>query len=105
MNWINHFVVKIPPLFSRDFVWLISRRYVAGERLDDARSASRQLNEDKACVTMDVLGENITKTEDAEAAKNICLSVLDAIQENGIEGNISIKLTQLRLKLDTNFCI
>ncbi len=105
MNPVNQFVVKILPVLPRSLVSLVSRRYIAGEGLEDAMEMSRQLNAEKAYVTMDVLGENITKLEDAEAAKNACLDVLDAINKNEIEGNISIKLTQLGLKLDKSFCI
>ena len=105
MNWINHFIVKIMPIFPRAFISLFSRRYIAGETLPEAIATSQQLNGAGIWITMDVLGENITRLDEATAAKNACLQVLDAIQQNQILGNISLKLTQLGLKIDPSACI
>lgn len=105
MQLINGLVVKMLPLFPRYFVSAISRRYIAGETLLEAIAASSDLNESGFMVTLDVLGENIEKLEDAASAKDACIEVLDAIHENGIDGNISIKLTQFGLKIDKSACI
>ncbi len=42
---------------------------------------------------------------EATAAKEACLQVLDAIEANGVNGNLSLKLTQMGLKIDKAACI
>lgn len=101
----NRILVKILPVFPRSFVALFSRRYIAGERLEDAVEVSRQLNAQGFWTTMDVLGENITNLEEARKAKEACLQVYDAIAESGIQSNLSLKLTQMGLKVDKSACI
>jgi proline dehydrogenase len=53
---------------------------------------------------MDVLGEAIKNKKEAEDAKTECLQVLDAIHENNLDSNLSIKPTQLGLIIDRNLC-
>ncbi len=105
MKWLNHVIVKIMPIFPRSFISLFSRRYIAGETLPEAIVTSQQLNGSGMWITMDVLGENITRLDEATDAKNACLQVLDAIHQNQILGNVSLKLTQLGLKIDQAACI
>ena len=104
ISLFNRMLVKVLPVFPRSFVGLFSRRYIAGERLEDAIEVSRRLNAQGLWTTMDVLGENITNLEEATQAKEACLRVFDAIHENGIAGNLSIKLTQMGLKIDKSAC-
>jgi proline dehydrogenase len=105
MALMNRVLVKVLPIFPRSFIYLFAQRYIAGETLDDAIRVSHQLNGQGMWVTMDVLGENITRLEEARAAKDACLRVLDAIDKNNVQGNISIKLTQMGLKIDKEACI
>ena len=78
----------------------LSRRFVAGETLDQAISAAHNLNERGATVSLDHLGEHVTDRSQAEAARDDYLACLDAIGEHGIDGNISVKLSQLGLGFD-----
>lgn len=101
---LNSFIVKVLPLFPKSFISLFSQRYIAGETLAEAVAESKKINDLNMTITMDVLGENITNLGEAENAKNICLQVLDELHNNNIKGNISLKLTQLGLKLDRSAC-
>lgn len=80
----------------------VSTRFVAGETLEDAIRVARVLNGNGATVSLDHLGEHVTDPAQAEAARDDYLACLDAIGEQGIRGNISVKLSQLGLGLDDN---
>lgn len=56
-------------------------------------------------ATIDVLGEDIFQQQEAVAARDKILEVIDSIQGQRLDSNISIKLTQLGLKLDLDFCL
>ncbi len=81
-----------------------ARRFVAGETLAEALTASDELCRNGRRVSLNHLGENVT-TE--TAAREVCASYIDMIeqlQSRNLVGNISIKLTQLRLDLGKGFC-
>jgi len=104
MNWFNRMVVGMMPAFPRNFIWIFSRRYIAGKRLEDAVRKTKQFNAEGILATIDVLGEDITGLSEASAAKDEGLRVLDAIRDNGLRANLSVKLTQLGLHLDGEAC-
>lgn len=78
----------------------LSTRFVAGETLPDAVAAAKALNSRGASVSLDHLGEHVTDLVQAERARDDYLACLDAIGEHGIDGNISVKLSQLGMGLD-----
>jgi proline dehydrogenase len=78
----------------------LSTRFVAGETMDDAVAAAQGLNQLGARVSLDHLGEHVTDTTQAESARDDYLACLDRIGVEGIDGNISVKLTQLGLGTD-----
>ena len=80
----------------------VSARFVAGENLEHAVEAAEKLNDMGATVSLDHLGEHVTDPDQAEAARDDYLACLDAIGKHNIEGNISIKLSQLGMGLDNN---
>src|SRR5271157_4885122 len=75
-------------------------RFIAGEDLEDAVRAVRQLNGDGFEVTLDHLGESVHAAAEAEEAGRVYLSILDRIAAEGLRSHISIKLTQLGLAID-----
>ncbi len=81
-----------------------SRRFVAGETLEDAVDAVKKLNEAGMMVSLDHLGESVSEKEEAEAAAEACLEILDAIAKDELTANISVKLTQLGLDIDKKLC-
>ncbi|MBN2031606.1 proline dehydrogenase family protein [bacterium] len=104
MQWFNRFIVWILPIFPKSFIWLFSRRYIAGQSLLDGIEKTKELNQSGCCATIDVLGEDIHSLSEATLAKEECMHVLDTIQMNMLDSNHSLKLTQLGLKIDKKKC-
>ena len=75
-------------------------RFVAGETLDSAVAATRALNARGVTVSLDLLGESVTRPEDARAARDEAMAILDRIHGDRLRSNISVKLTQLGLDID-----
>jgi proline dehydrogenase len=82
----------------------LSRRFVAGETLEQALAVSRKLNGETIAVTLDHLGESVTTLDEAARARDVYLRTLSAIHESGIQGNVSLKLTQFGLDLSPSQC-
>ncbi len=78
----------------------VAERFVAGDDLDEAAEVAGRLNADGLTVSLDLLGEEVHDVASAESARDAYLDSIDRISEAGIDGNISIKLTQLGLSLD-----
>ena len=76
------------------------RRFVAGDTLTDAIGAAKSLNRQGMKVSLDLLGEEVHTADEVEAALASYVACLDEIAANGIDGNVSIKLTQLGLAFD-----
>lgn len=84
--------------------WQAASRFVAGERLEDGIAAVRKLNENGIQATLDQLGEHTTTAEGAEKATQGILQILDDIEAEKVRSNVSIKLTQIGLKIDRKLC-
>lgn len=82
----------------------MSRRFVAGETLDEAIAAARRCNELGMAASLDYLGENVSTTTDAQRARDAYLEVFDRIASEKLNANVSCKLTQLGLDLSAEFC-
>ena len=83
----------------------LSSRFVAGETLDQALAVARKLNAEGITVTLDHLGESVSTLEEAAEARDVYLRTLNAIHANGIQGNVSLKLTQFGLDLSYDQCL
>jgi len=81
-----------------------SSRFIPGSNLDQALAVCRDLNAEGITVTVDVLGESISSLEEAAAARDAYLRTLSAIHDRGIQGNVSLKLTQFGLDLSAEVC-
>ncbi len=81
----------------------IARRFVAGETLDDAAAAARHLNDGGMTVSLDYLGEAVTSRAEAEQARALILASVDRIAADGLDANVSVKLTQLGQDIDEAF--
>jgi proline dehydrogenase len=88
-----------------EFAQRVSRRFVSGETQEEAVQVVKELNQKGFIATLDRLGENVTNREEAAQAADDYISLLDKIQENGINSNVSCKLTQMGLDLDFDFCL
>ncbi|AVX32019.1 L-proline dehydrogenase [Carboxydocella thermautotrophica] len=80
-------------------------RFVAGSTLAEAVQRVKELNSRGIDVTLDHLGESITSKEQAREAVEACLAILDAIHQEKLRANLSLKLTQIGLDIDYDFCL
>jgi len=101
---LDRAIVRVLPVVPRPVVRRLSQRYIAGPTLDDAVEVVRTLNEERKMATIDVLGEEITRREEATALLAEYEDVLETIEREGLDSNISVKLTGLGLNLDHDFC-
>jgi proline dehydrogenase len=81
------------------FVRRATRRFMPGERLEDALSAAEGLHAEGAPTTLTLLGENVTAAAEADAVSDHYLQVLDAVRARGLDTEVSVKPTQLGLDL------
>jgi proline dehydrogenase len=82
-----------------------ARRFIAGETIDEAIRAARQLETSGMLQTLDLLGESVGSMAEADNATRAYLAVLDRIVDAGIGRNVSLKLTQLGLTIDRATCV
>lgn len=80
-------------------------RFVAGETLDQALAVGRKLNSEGISVTLDHLGESVSSLEEAAEARDVYLRTLSAIHDSGIQGNVSLKLTQFGIDISYDQCL
>jgi proline dehydrogenase len=104
MSTFNRLLVTGLPVVPKPLVGRVASRYVAGETLADAIRVVRNLNQQGAMGTIDVLGEEVKEREKALAAVEEYLQVFDTIAAEGLDSNVSIKPTLLGLKIDESFC-
>jgi proline dehydrogenase len=77
----------------------VSSRFVAGLDVAEVLAATRALNKDGVSATLDSLGENVRTPEEAKASAAIYHQMLDAIGVQGLNANVSVKLTQMGMDL------
>jgi len=100
----NKMIAGLLPYMPRNFVWLFSKRYIAGKTLEQAIQVSKELNNEGIMVTIDVLGEFIKTLEEAERNKNEYLKVIEKVEKAGVNGNYSLKPTMFGLLIDKEIC-
>jgi proline dehydrogenase len=82
-----------------------TRRFIAGETLDDALAICAGLAQERIWSTLDHLGENVTSLEEAEGSREAYFEALKGIQSRGLPSTVSMKLTQLGLDLSEEACL
>jgi len=93
----NPFLAQRLPTYG--FVKRATSRFMPGETLDDALREALRLKNDGAPTTFTLLGENVTTPAEADAVADHYLEVLEAVRSQGLDTEVSIKLTQLGLDL------
>jgi proline dehydrogenase len=84
----------------KNVVHYFSRKYIAGKTLQSAVDLVKELNSKGIYATLDLLGESVNNREEANAAFNKTMKIFDALLENNLKANLSIKPTQLGLSFD-----
>lgn len=100
MSLLDRAVVTLLPAVPKPVVRRLSSRYIAGSELEDARRVVTRLNAKGKLATVDVLGEEIASAEEAAAITRAYLDVLDMIDADGLDANVSVKLSGLGSLLD-----
>jgi proline dehydrogenase len=80
-----------------------TRRFVAGETLEDALAVCQQLQRENIWTTLDHLGENVTSLDEAAQSRDAYLAAL--MRLGGLPATVSIKLTQFGLDFSEDACI
>ena len=78
----------------------MSSRFVAGTSVEDVLRAAKAVNGQGMSTSLDSLGENVASAQEAQRSADVYHRLLDAIQQHQLDGNISLKLTQMGLDLD-----
>lgn len=104
MTFFDQLIRHGMPFVPKPIVGKVAQRYVAGEEVADAMNAIRELNDEGAMATVDVLGEEVKEPARAEAAVDQYLDLLDTIDREKVDANVSIKPTMLGLKIDEELC-
>lgn len=105
-RWLRHLLIYLShATWARDLVsslplaQTVARRFVAGETIDEAMRAAGELNSQGISITLDYLGESVTEAHEAVASRDEIIRLLDRIAQTGVEANVSVKLSQLGLKM------
>jgi proline dehydrogenase len=93
-------LARVLPVVPRPLVERVARRYIAGERLEDALAVVRFLNAQGKAATVDVRGEAVAATDEARALAAEYAAVLRALAIESLDGDVSVKLTGFGLELD-----
>jgi proline dehydrogenase len=80
-------------------------RFVAGETLDEALVAVKELNANGITASLDLLGESVTNEKEARATGRDYLTILDRIHQQQLNANVSLKLTAMGMDISEELCI
>jgi len=78
----------------------LSRRFVAGTTIEDALAATQAMNQLGLGVSVDNLGENVTNADEARHSAQLYHQMLDQMNAQGLNANVSLKLTHMGLDVD-----
>jgi proline dehydrogenase len=105
MRLVDRVIAGTLPLVPKSVVRQVANRYIAGETTDDALRVTAALNSRGIRATLDVLGEHISNMDEARRAVEEYIRLLEEIAQRKADATISIKLTQLGLKIDLPSCL
>ncbi len=83
---------------------IAARRWIAGRKLDDAVRATEDLNAKDAAAIINHLGEGVSSRSEVTQAVKTSLEIIDAINAHELNADLSVKLTDLGLAIDGEFC-
>ncbi len=104
MSFLNSIIAKALPYIPKPVVEKVSRRYIAGTTLRDATRVIRDLEGRGMIATLDILGEDVHERSAAQSTRDEWKKVLEEIKSMGVKSNISVKLSQIGLRIDKEFC-
>ncbi len=105
MTLFDRVIARTLPAIPKSIVRRVANRYIAGETVGEALRVVAGLNERGIRATLDILGEDIHNLEQAQRAIDGYIHLVEQISRQKVEATISIKLTQLGLKVDPQACM
>ncbi len=104
MTLLDRAIVRLLPAVPKPVVQRFSARYIAGATLSEAVQAVKDLNADGKLATIDVLGEEISREDEARTIAQAYRGVFAEIERERLDSNVSVKLTALGLHLSYDLC-
>ena len=101
---LNKLIANILPHMPKKLVWVFSKRYIAGETIEEGLLASKLLNEKSMEVTIDLLGEFIKTLEEAKENRDKYFEIINQFTSEKVIGNFSLKPTMFGLLIDKDIC-
>jgi proline dehydrogenase len=101
---INKLIVALLQNLPKKFVWIFSKRYIAGESLDDAVRVTKKYNSRNLRTTMDLLGEFLTRIEKVEFNKQEYIRLIETSVREGLDNSFSVKPTMFGLLINEELC-
>jgi proline dehydrogenase len=105
MRFFDRVIAGFLPYTPKAIVGRVAERYIAGETPEDAIRVARGLNTKGFRATMDILGEDIHRIDQARTAAKNYRNLLDELARQKVDSTVSVKLTQLGLKVDKDECL
>ena len=102
---LSKLIANILPHMPKKLVWVFSKRYIAGETIEEGLLASKLLNEKRIEVTVDLLGEFIKSLDEAKENRNQYFEIINRFTSEKITGNFSLKPTMFGLLIDKEVCL
>lgn len=101
---LNKLIANILPHMPKKLVWVFSKRYIAGETIEEGLLASKLLNEKNIVVTIDLLGEFIHTLDEAKENRDQYFEIINRFTNEKVQGNFSLKPTMFGLLIDKEVC-
>ncbi len=104
MSLLNRAIAGTLPLLPRAVIEPFARPYIAGETVADLVGEAEALNRQGYLVATSQLGEFVTDRAEAEGATEVYRQLLDEVHERRLAAYVHVKVTQLGLMIDRDFC-
>jgi proline dehydrogenase len=104
MKMVQKAVSHVLPFVPKPIVGYFAKNYIAGEIIEDAVHVVKDLMDEGACATIDVLGEEVKEKDHALKVAETYQKVIHTIESEKLDSNVSVKLTHMGLKIDKEFC-
>lgn len=102
---LNRILANALPYMPKKLIWIFSKRYIAGETIEDGIEVCARLNQQGIEVTVDLLGEFVGTIEQVEENKKKYIEIIERFTSEGIVGNFSLKPTMFGLLIDKEVCL
>lgn len=82
-----------------------ARRFVAGETIGEVIPVVQELNAQHLRCSLDLLGEDVSSMVESEKAAQTYVKILEHIEKDKLNANVSLKLTQMGLDISEEHCV